>query len=324
MSVNKIEPNDDIGTTEGRIRNLLGRLGWIAVLIVLVSALTATISFYLLQAKPLADADTLLRQQEATYQVSKKIDVLIQSIERVLLTAQNWSHEAMFGLDDTQGFNRLLIPVLKQHDIISNIYLARSDGRMIILFRTENGWKNYTTEVGKEGIRQNWSQWQDAHTKAGEDWKTDEYDPRTRPWYKGVMTVPENQVYWTEPYIFAADPKPGITASVRWTDEASGLDYVMSVDVLLLNVSRFTTHLSFGKNGQVALFTDDGRVLGLPKDKRFNSDPFFKSSILKTPEKIGLHILDAAWKQTKGEEGTHSIPADTINKNENWHADSKR
>ena len=214
----------DIGATQDRIRALLGRLGWIAILIVLVSALTVAVSFYVLQAKPLADADALLRQQEATYQVSKKIDVLIESIERVLLTAQNWKREELFGLDDIPGFNRLLIPVLQQHDMISNVYLTRSDGRMIILFRTEDGWKNYTTEVGKEGIRQNWSHWRNAHTKSGDDWETQEYDPRTRPWFKGVMKVPENQVDWTEPYIFAADHKPGVTASVRWADKASGLN----------------------------------------------------------------------------------------------------
>jgi two-component system sensor histidine kinase/response regulator len=76
--------------------------------------------------------------------------------------------------------------------------------------------------VPKKGKQQNWITWSDSQTKFLEEWKEQDYDPRKRPWFTGVMTAPENVVYWTAPYMFASTQEPGITAAIRWSDKASG------------------------------------------------------------------------------------------------------
>jgi two-component system sensor histidine kinase/response regulator len=44
-----------------------------------------------------------------------------------------------------------------------------------------------------------------------------DYDARERPWFKGAMALPDDRVFWTEPYIFFTTKEPGITAAMRWT-----------------------------------------------------------------------------------------------------------
>ena len=65
---------------------------------------------------------------------------------------------------------------------------------------------------------------------------TDDYDPRTRPWFTGALDT--GDVYWTGIYIFFSDHKPGITVSSR-VPEPGGLHRVFGVDVTLDELSRF-------------------------------------------------------------------------------------
>jgi PAS domain-containing protein len=286
-----------------RIRVLLERLGSISAFIILLAALAVAASFYLLQAKPLAQADAQIRQEMAANSIISQVEAMVRRVERTLLMAKEWSQAGLLNLDDIQGFNRLLIPVLAQDSIVSSIYLARDDGRMFYLQRSDGIWKNRITDVARQGQQQHWLHWRySAHEIAHQihqEWKTQDYDPRKRPWFQGAMATEEQRLHWTPPYLFTVSPEPGITASVRWRDPGSGQNYVLSLDILLQDLSSQTSRLEYGKNGQLALLTADGKLLGLPNDPHLKQQALGRDAVLKTPKELGLNLLAEALRLTQ-------------------------
>lgn len=305
-----------------RIAGLLGRLNWSAPLIVLFASLALAGGFYSFQARPMADDAAFARQQFAAEQVMAKTENMVGQIERILLTMQEWAKEGLISLDDPAAFNRLMIPVMQQRGIVSSIHLASDEGRETLLLKIPDGWKNRLTNVPKTGTRQHWLIWADARTRSGEEWKEQDYDPRKRPWFSGALSTPEKQIHWTAPYVFQTTKDPGITASVRWKDDKTGKTMVVAFDVMLTDLSRFTSQLSYGERGQVALLTSDGKVLGLPRHEKFANDDALRKAVLQTPENIELESLAALLKidheRPASDQRPYLIPAQQAGDRENW------
>jgi hypothetical protein len=241
----------------------------------------------------------LARQKDAAEQVEAKVNALVGQIERVLLTVHAWSRDGLVNIDDPVAFNRLLQPVLQQRGIVRSIAVATDAGRELMLLKSADGWHNRLTDVAHQGTKQHWLYWKDAHLQTGDRWQDHEYDPRKSAWFIGALAVPEGQIYWSNPYTVLTTNDAGISVSVRWNDKNNGQQVVIAFEVLLTDISRFTTQLDFGKKGHVALLTRDGRVLGLPKDPQFTTDDAVKKSALQEPGALGLPQLDAAWQQSR-------------------------
>lgn len=275
-----------------RIRQLLSSLGWITPLIVLVSLLAAGAGFYLLQARPLAHANVLAREEVAAEETKLRTESLIAHVERSLLTAQAWSREGVIGVNNPMAFNRLMIPLVDKWTI-STVRLTNDEGRAVLLLKTADGWINRITDVPKYGKQQRWMYWKDADTPVREEWKTEDWDPRLRPWYLAAMGAPEMQIVWTDPYIQQINHVPVLTASVRWHD-SQGHQWVISCSVDLVDLSRFTSQLCFGAHGQVALLTADDRLLGVPRHPSIDSEESIRKAVLREPGEVGLKVLDSA------------------------------
>ena len=284
----------DLQASSQRIRRLLRRLSWGIPTIVMALFLAVAATFYQLRAKPLAIEKAESSQRESSERMGTKMESIASSIDRVVLTTREWVRDGVVGFDDVGDFNRTLIPVITQRSVVSSIHLATDEGREVLLLKTPEGWKNRVTDVPKKGKKQNWLTWSDSRTKVLDEWKDQDYDPRKRPWYTGVMTVPENVVYWTAPYQFASTQDPGITAAIRWTDKATGRQTVIAFDVLLSDLTVVSLGLGYATNGQVALLAADGKVLGLPRSSGFDSPEMIKKSVLQEPAAIGLTTLAAA------------------------------
>ncbi|EIC22715.1 GAF domain-containing protein [Thiorhodovibrio frisius] len=314
------------GLSDASINALVRRLAWIITLILLAATLAIAGSFYLLQSKPLAAADVLARQQTATEQVLSKLDALSSTVERLLPMGRDWTNEGLIDLEDIRAFNRLLLPALVEHPVLSSLYLARSDGRMFFLMRDGERWKNRITDVAKQGTRQHWLHWRDKETQAGDEWVDQPFDPRQRPWYQGTMAVAEGELYWTAPYQFASAPAPGITAALRWTDAVSGQTMVFAADILLTDLADFISSLSYSTNGEVALLTTDGNLLAPPGQRIRNgalAAATLKESLLKQPDAAGYPLLAAALRQAPGRESPDreikvALPAGIAGNREEW------
>ena len=279
-----------------QIRTLLQRLGWAVPAGVLLIFALVLIGFYTLRARPVAMAQAEASQQEATARVVARMGALAGQIERVLLTTHEWVRDGVIAIDEPTVLNRTLIPVINQHSTLSSIHIASNDGREVLLLKAPEGWKNRITDIPKKGTQQHWLLWKDGRTSIGDEWKEQDYDPRKRPWFSGVLATPENQIHWTAPYLFQSTQEPGITASVRRIDKASGKQFVVAFDVLLSDLSQQTLEMPYATRGKVALITADGKVLGLPRQSGFDSAEAIKKAVLQEPEKIGLPLLATALK----------------------------
>ena len=281
-----------------KIRKLLNRLSWGVPAGVMFLVLLLTFAAYQFRAKPLALESAQAMQREAAERVAAKVDGLAGQVDRIVLTVKDWVQAGVVNLDDPAGMNRVLIPVIQQRSIVSSIHVASDDGREVLLLKSPDGWKNRVTDVPRKGAQQRWLAWKDAQTPLGEEWKKQDYDPRKRPWYTGVMSAPENRVFWTAPYIFQSTQEPGITAALRWTDKASGRQWVVAFDVLLSDLTRLTLDMGYAKHGNVALLAPDGKVLGLPRGAGFENDEAIKKAVMQEPGTIGLTALTSALKQS--------------------------
>jgi PAS domain S-box-containing protein len=313
--VSRFKP-EDIQSDAIRIRQMLGRLGWSVPAVVLLVIIGIVAGLYLLRERPLAAAQVDAMQRDATDRVVARVEGLVGQIERVLRTTRDWTRDGLISIDQPAAMNRQLIPIIQQYGMVSSIHVATDEGREVLLLKGPDGWKNRITDVPKNGRQQRWLLWKDVRSQTGEESKEQDYDPRKRPWFAGAMATAENQIHWTAPYVFQSTQDPGITAAVRWTDKSTGKQFVLAFDVLLTDLSRSTRELAYSKNGQVALLTADGKVLGLPGRGGFDSDEALKKAVLQEPGKIGLPVLAAALQTTAN--GSVRIPPSASGRNESW------
>ncbi len=171
--------------------------------------------------------------------------------------------------------------------------VADGRGREYLLLRSGERWRNRITRRDEWGTRTRWLEWSDEAPAPVETWRELDYDPRARPWYQGALEARESAtgaLHWTEPYTFFTTKDPGVTASLAFGHQ-DGLDRVVGLDVLLSDISRFTTALDVTKNGKVLVVTEDGRLIGLPRDPRFEQHEARRASLLRRPDELGIPLL---------------------------------
>ena len=133
----------------------------------------------------------------------------------------------------------------------------------------------------ERGDTSHWTLWEDGGRQLVKTWDLPlaGYDWRQRPWYKVAMaafrdqTLPEAQaaatslVAWTDVYPLFITKAPSISAAVAARDP-SGEILIATYDLPLDEVAQFTTSVRPSPRGTMFVLTDDGRLLGPPRDSR--------------------------------------------------------
>ena len=93
-------------------------------------------------------------------------------------------------------------------------------------------------------------------------------------------------MFWTEPVIFFITKDPGITAATHWV--SGDTTYVVAFDLLLLDISRFTTALPVSERGTAFVLAErEGggglEVVGLPRSDDYADDGSIRNSLIFTP-----------------------------------------
>jgi len=70
----------------------------------------------------------------------------------------------------------------------------------------------------------------------------------------------------------------------------------------------------------VVLLTDDGKVLGVPRNAGFDDDEAIRKAVLQEPGKIGLKVLEAALKKASGTLSSVTVAAAPTGMQEDWTA----
>ncbi len=285
-----------------RVRSIrYALLARFAALIVFAFAVFCA-GLYVLIVKPTREEIATAELLRATAQVENEFKSLVAQAERVLRTASEWGKGGHFDLFDVSTFNRLFMPLLATRPLVSSVFIADGTGRMLMLdTRSEGEWRNRVGDIARRGKVRCTLRWRDAATFLGEECAEGDYDPRQRPWHIGAMSLArDSDVYWTDPYVFFASQQPGITASMKWRGAADDQPNVVAFDIELLSLSRFITTLSVGRNGRLALLTNDGKIVGATAPSS-NSDADIKRMVLKPPGKGGFPHVAAALEKWEAE-----------------------
>jgi serine phosphatase RsbU (regulator of sigma subunit) len=187
---------------------------------------------------------------------------------------------------------------MTQHPWVTSTMVADGTGREHMLLREDGRWRSRQFGGPKTGGRAVWWEWTESAVRRSESEEKLGYDPRERPWYVGAVETmqPAGEapwLYWTQPYTFFTTQDPGITASTAFRAPDGSLR-VVGLDVLLTDISRFTTRIEVHGEGFAFVLSDDGRLVGIPRHPSIASDEGFKAQLLKRPEELETPLADDA------------------------------
>jgi len=235
-----------------------------------------------------------------------------------LLLAQAWGNAGIIDVDNPKALKHFFEPLIRQHPQISSLLIADNRGHEFMLLHRGDEWMSRQTRHDEWNGRTRWLEWSDGHHEPVESWRESLYDPRVRPWYRGAITkqrraVSTNQLiskdellHWTEPYTFFTTKAPGITASIAFKSDG-GMEQVIGFDMLLSDISIFTAGLHVTEHGVVMVLTDDGRIIGLPSNSRFDDGDAGRAALLKRPEELEWPLAsdaeEALASRTPGDRG---------------------
>ncbi len=93
-----------------------------------------------------------------------------------------------------------------------------------------------------------------------------EYDVRTRPWYKGAKESKGS--FWSDPYILFSDQAPGITTAYPIIIADGSVVGVLSLDIILNQLSTFLRQLKIGKTGIAYIIGSKKEIIAYPDPSR--------------------------------------------------------
>lgn len=280
----------------------------ISSLMLLLAASIAAIMFYGTHKQ----VNTLSRYlvQRALQQTHSELERFLRPVTRSLGVAYHWSVNGLLQTRQPEQMRILLQPILTEFPQMSSLLNANGQGDEYMLLHTGEAWMDRETRVNEWQDKSQVSHWQTGHAPQMQ-WQTLSYDPRQRPWFEGAVErikwLAEQgplsndiyaRVHWTAPYTFFTTKEPGITASLAHYDQA-GLVHVVGIDILLTDISRFTTKLKVSERGLVFVLTDEGRLLGLPRVASLGEESDWQKWLLKTPDTLGVPVIDAGIRAYK-------------------------
>jgi serine phosphatase RsbU (regulator of sigma subunit) len=208
-------------------------------------------------------------------------------VGRHLSALRELGEAGRLGLEDPEGMVALLSAFMNEHAWVTSAMVATEDGHEHMLLRSGDGWRFRQSFASTRPTL--WWTWTDDPAEREVRTEVVDYDPRGRPWFQGAVessgTSGPGTVYWTEPYTFFTTKDPGITASTAFR-LPDGSRRVIGLDVLLLDISRFTSTIEVHGEGVVFVLADDGRIVGLPRAPEDADETLLKTELLKRPGEL--------------------------------------
>jgi len=184
------------------------------------------------------------------------------------------------GIDGNSAgkLERYFLDQLALYPHFAGIYLSKPNGDFYYVSRNNQQPDAYfRTKIIQHGNASRTTRllWRDAELNLVADIldPQDDYDPRTRPWYKRADA--ERQIVWTDPYIFFTSQKPGITIAGPTYAATGTLRGIIGVDIEIDQLSTFISNLKIGKNGRAFMINNNGDVVAFPdlqKMRRMGED----------------------------------------------------
>lgn len=276
----------------------MGDLG----LLIIVAGGTILIATWVVGARTIQELSTSLIDRTAG-RLENDLRRFFGTVQSKVLFGRDWAEGGILDATDHEAMNTLFVPILRQNPQLSSMMVADSDGAEYLVLRDPldpNVWSNRVVQADRWGTRVFNRKWNTATGEIEEGFGELEYDPRKRIWYKrALQTTDDEPVFWTKPVIFFVTKDPGITASTHWvSDEETPRTIVVAYDLLLMDISKFTSRLKVSERGKAFVLVEDGdtgdfKVVGLPGDERYQSDASIRDALVFLPPESAIADSDA-------------------------------
>jgi serine phosphatase RsbU (regulator of sigma subunit) len=271
-------------------------------LLVLLTGGTILAATWISEAKTIERLSTALIDRTARH-TEEELHRFFGTVRANVLSARDWAAAGILDATDHTAMNKLFVPVLQQHPQISSMMVANSDGAEYLLLRDPldpSRWSNRVVQADRWGTRVLNRSWNTVSGEVEESYGELEYDPRKRIWYQRALdTTAQEPVYWTQPVIFFVTKDPGVTASTHWTSgDAQPQTTVVAFDLLLMDISKFTSTLEISERGMAIVLVEDRdtgafKVVGLPRDTKYATDSAIRSALVFVPAASAVADSDA-------------------------------
>lgn len=240
----------------------------------------------------------------------------LEPVESSLTIAKGWAASGLLNPGDVIDLNAKFIPILEQLPQVSSVILATDDGWEYFLSRNENRWRTRFRDPGRKDGTVRWQLWESA-SKPSEGWsEKDDFDPRSRVWYKGAAETPQG-VYWSRPYQFKSWDVPGITASISWQPAGVGSRRaVLGFDIPLMAFHRLFADLNVGEAGRVFLCSGEGAVFVPGSSKTLSAGATASKTMLTPADSVNDPMISAGlrlWRdQDPARQSTFSFTCGSV------------
>jgi PAS domain S-box-containing protein len=227
---------------------------------------------------------------------------LFQPARHCIKTAAQWVAASTQSSDFNPGLNRLFFPLLRNHSPITSVVAGSPEGQGYMLLQQPDGtWLARLTDIEKRGEVQNFIHYAQDETEISSFTRNLDYDHRKRPWFKAAMETSRAEVLcWTPPYELFTTKDPGVTLSTR-VNRKDGRSIVLGLDIMLRDISRFTSTHRIGKEGFMLMMTAEQRIVGYPPAEMCGRKERTGVS-LETVDALESNIVDQAlitWEAQK-------------------------
>lgn len=228
--------------------------------------------------------------------VNFELDNYFNPIKEDLIVTVEAHQNRAFYPNDFKDFNQEFEALIANKPHVSSILLATSEGDEYMILDADSCWVTRSTFKGSlDSLPSKYFWSKRTEKEVYHHIKYDNaYDPRERPWYKNAISQPLKSLHWTEPYTFFTTKEPGITISTAWQNKDEDRKMVTAFDVLLSNISDFTSTMEISDNGFVFVLTNDGKVIGLPANNGFETKKEFLPNLLKPYKDLGIDPINQA------------------------------
>lgn len=240
---------------------------------------------------------------QTSNRTEKELQRFFGTLNSNVLAGRGWAENGILDATDHEAMNALFVPILEQYPQLSSMMVADSDGAEYLLLRDPadpNTWTNRIVQADKWGTKVLNRKWNSETGKEDESFGELEYDPRKRIWYERALeTTADEPVFWTKPVIFFITKDPGITASTHFVTEAEPeKTLVVAYDLLLMDISKFTSRLKVSERGKAFVLVEDKetnelKVIGLPSDDSLESDASIRDALIFLPPESAVADSDA-------------------------------
>ncbi|MDJ1182887.1 adenylate/guanylate cyclase domain-containing protein [Roseofilum casamattae] len=224
--------------------------------------------------------------EEITHRIEERIQTFADTPHLFLQLNQAAIATGQFDPDNFETAFAYFWQQLSIHPWVRSLYYGNTQGNFIQLSRDPN-----PEQGNKLSLRDrqtapllNIYRLDDRGNRTGEKLLSNEYDPRTRPWYQAAVTAKTGT--WSPIYSFANSARFGITPTHPIYDDRGMLRGVLAIDYTLDRMNQFLASLEIGSSGQAFIMERSGKLVATSTAQSPSNESFERLRAIDSPNPL--------------------------------------